>query len=357
LAELEFRDQALKKEASMKRAAIWILAALLGVTGLCLPAAAKDYLYVPCVNTLHIIDCETDTVVKTVSYNDYIVACMPSPDGKRFYMNSWHSVYAVDTETNQIVDRFDFWSDLNRVVVMGGIAVSPDGNYLYLSASITKKKLNIPRLNVLPPQLVVYDIRKRQVAKSFEIPPTCTALVAPPDDPDHVILLAQDVFKLNLKDGKLEKILGVLHPEAGKPGLNALAIWNNWSPGKNPFVSMPAYSTQDLFYVLIDKNGKLTLLKGAEVFFAYSTTVSPDQKNIYAVMDEVYKVDFETGKTLAMDPLERGTCYALALTSDGKKLYVGPSGPDLSVYDTATMKRIGIIPLKGDGVMTSLITK
>jgi hypothetical protein len=45
------------------------------------------------------------------------------------------------------------------------------------------------------------------------------------------------------------------------------------------------------------------------------------------------------------------------VTSDGKKIYVGPGGPDLSVYDTATMKRMGIIPLKGDGVIASLITK
>jgi hypothetical protein len=58
-----------------------------------------------------------------------------------------------------------------------------------------------------------------------------------------------------------------------------------------------------------------------------------------------------------MDPLERGTCYNVAVTSDGKKIYVGPGGPDLSVYDTATMKRMGIIPLKGDGLIASLITK
>jgi hypothetical protein len=341
----------------MKRAAIWIMAAVLGVAGLCGPAAAKDFLYVPCVNNLHIIDCDTDTVVKTLTYNDYIVGCIPSPDGKRFYMNSWHAVYAVDTQTNQIVDRYDFWSDLNRVAIMPGIAVSADGKLLYMSASITKKKLNVPRLNVLPPQLVVYDMTRKEVVKSFDIPPTCTALVAPPDDPDHLILLAQDVFKLDLKSGQVEKILGVLHPEEGKPGLNALAIWNNWSPGKIQFVSMPAYSPDSLFYMLIDNKGQLTLQKGEEVVFAYSSMVSPQQEYIYAVMDEVYKIDFKTGKTLAMDSLERGTCYSLGLTSDGKKLYVGPAGPDVSVYDTATMKRIGIIPLAADGVVSSIISK
>jgi DNA-binding beta-propeller fold protein YncE len=263
----------------------------------------------------------------------------------------------VDTQTNQIVHVHEFWSDLNRVTIMPGIAVSPDSKFLYMGVSITKKKLNIPRLNVLPPQLVVYDVRKKQMTKNFEIPPTCTALVSPPGDPDSVILLAQDVFKLNLKNGKITKMLGVLHPEAGQPGLNALAIWNNWSPGKNGMVSVPSYSAEALFYMLIDKKGNLRMQKAEEIIFAYSSTISPDSKYIYAVMDEVYKVDMKTGKTLAMDPLERGTVYSVAVTSDGKKLYVGPGGPDLSVYDTATMKRMGIIPLKGDGLIASLITK
>ena len=327
------------------------------LVGLASPVMAKDYLYVPSSNNLHIIDCDTDTVVKTISFNDYIVGSIPSPDGKRFYMNSWHAIYEVDTQSNQIVDVHEFWSDLNRVTIMPGIAVSPDSKFLYMSVSITKKKLNIPRLNVLPPQLVVYDVRKKQMVKNFEIPPTCSALVSPPDDPDSVVLLAQDVFKLNLKNGKLTKLLGVLNPEEGKPGLNALAIWNNWSPGKNGFITLPAYSADALFYMLIDRKGNISMKKAEEVIFAYSGTVSPDSKYIYAVMDEVYKIDMATGKTLGMDPLERGTCYNVAVTSDGKKIYVGPGGPDVSVYDTATMKRLGVIPLKGDGVVASLITK
>jgi DNA-binding beta-propeller fold protein YncE len=203
----------------------------------------------------------------------------------------------------------------------------------------------------------VYDVRKKQMVKNFEIPPNCASVVSPPDDPDSVILLAQDVFKLNLKNGKITKILGVLNPEAGKPGLNALAIWNNWSPGKNGFITVPAYSADALFYMLIDRKGEISMNKAEEIIFAYSSTVSPDSKYIYAVMDEVYKIDLKTGKTLGMDPLERGTCYDVNLTSDGKKLYVGPAGPDLSVYDTATMKRLGIIPLKSDGTLASLITK
>lgn len=338
-------------------AQLLVVVGLLTLFGLSETVAAKDYLYVPSSNHLQIIDCDTDTIIKIVRFNDYIINGIPSPDGERYYMNAWQSIYAVDTESNEIVDTYHFSTDLNRVAVMPGFAVSPDSRYLYLSVAITKKKLNIPRLNVLPPQLVVYDTRKKRIDRSFEVPHACTAVVSPPGDKDHVILLAQDVFKLNVRNGKLTKILGVLYPEEGEPGLNALAVWNNWSPGRKGRVSLPAYSLDEMFYLQFDKRGELTKLKAKEVVLAYSSIVSPDLKYIYAAMDEVYKVDLKTGDTLAMDVLERGTCYAVAITSDGRKLYVGPGGPDLSVYDTATMKRIGMIPLKADGVTTSLISR
>ena len=331
---------------------------MLAVLGVCWPAAAKDYLYVPGPNMLSIIDCETDTVAKTVPYSGFIVNATPSQDGKRYYMNNWRVIYVLDTQTDQIIDTHEFWSELNRVYIQPGIAVSVDGNYLYLSLVIAKKKLNVPRLNVMPPQFAVYDLKKREIVRSFDIPPCCNAVITLRDDPDHVILMAQDIFKLNVKDGKMTKIKGVLHPEEGQPGLNSLVIWNNWSPGDHGIFCNGVYSTDgNLFYMMIDKKGNLSMLKGEDVIMAYSSVISPDKKFVYSVMDEVYKVDLQNGKTLAKDPVERGTCYGTALTADGKKLYVGPAGPDLTVYDTATMKRLGVISLKSDGCVTHRISK
>jgi hypothetical protein len=340
------------------RRALASVAAVLGVLGLFLPAMAKDYLYVPGPDLLSIIDCETDTVVKTVRYEGYIVDATPSQDGKRYYMNNWRAVYELDTKTDRIVHKHEFWSELNRVYIQPGIAVSVDGNYLYLSLVIAKKQLNVPRLNVLPPQLAVYDLKKREIIRSFEIPPCCNAVVTLRDDPDHVILMAQDIYKINVKDGKLTKVKGALYPEEGEPGLNALVVWNNWSPGDHGIFCTGVYGTDgNLYYLMIDKKGGLSMLKGEDVIMAYSSVISPDKKYVYSVMDEVYKVDLQTGKTVASDVVERGTCYGSAITADGKKLYLGPGGPDLSVYDTATMKRLGVISLKTDGCVTHRISK
>ncbi len=113
-----------------------------------------------------------------------------------------------------------------------------------------------------------------------------------------------------------------------------------------------------MFYMIIDGKGKVRMLEAADHFAPiYSSIVSPDTKYLYAAMDELYKVDMKTGQALAFDHLARGTVYSLATTADGKKIYAGPAGPDLVVYDAETMKQIGMIPLKSDGVAMTRITK
>lgn len=329
------------------------------VLGLCMPAAAKDFLYAPGANTLSIIDCTTDTVVKTLPLNDYVIGCTPSFDGKRFYINGWRNIYVVDTTTDTIVDKLEFWSDLNRVNIMVNPAPSLDGKSLYMIWAVTKKKLNVPRLTVPPWQFVIYDLQKKQVTKSFDVPFNTTAIVPIENDPQNVMLGSQDILKFNVNTGKYTVVKGQLHPEKGQPMLNNLIIWINWTPGDSGIFPTPAYGSDgSLTYILMSrKTGDLKFLKGEDINSYYSCIVSPDGKFLYGCMDEVYKVDLTTGKTVAKALAPRGTTYACAITKDGKKLYTGPSGNDIMVWDTATMKMTGFIPLKHDGIVASLITK
>jgi len=335
------------------------IAVAMAVLGLCMPAAAKDFLYAPGPNTLSIIDCDTDTVVKTLPLHDYIIGCSPSNDGKRFYICGWRNIYVVDTTTDKIVDEYQFWSDLNRVNVFGNPAPSVDGNSIYMIWCVTKKKLNIPRLTVPPWQFVTYDIKKKEITSSFDVPWNTTAIVPIQNDPENVILMSQDILKFNVKTGKYTTIKGQLHPEEGQPMLNNLILWVNWTPGDSGIFPSPAYGSDgSLTYMLIDrKTGGLKMVKGEDINVYYSNVCSPDGKYVYGCMDEVYKVDLTTGKTVGKALAPRGTTYACAVTKDGKKLYTGASGPDIMVWDTATMKMSGFIPLKSDGIVMSLISK
>lgn len=322
------------------------------------PAMAGDFIYTAVNNALQIIDCRTDTVVKTIPHNDYILSAAFSPDGKRYFMNAIHSIYAYDTATHKLIDHFNFSFDLNRVSILA-FAVSNNGKKLYLSCTIVKKKQNIPKLNVLPPQLVVFDLKTKKIVKNFEIPHNVLGVIPVENDSSHVILLGLDVHKLNLKNGKVTTELPMLHVEKTEDYKNFLLVNDNRSPGDHGIFSSPYYTAAlELGYLLIDrKTGKIDTLKGEDAWFAYSTIISPDKKYLYAVMDELVKIDMQTGKTVGFTPLERGTGYALSLTSDGKKIYAGPGGADISVYDAETLKPLGVIALAGDGKVANRLTR
>jgi len=320
-------------------------------------AGAKDYIYAMVNNAVQVIDCETDTVIKTIEFNDFIINSACAADGKRLYLNAIHSVYAVDTVTNTLVDTYPFSTELSKVSIFG-INISNDGKKLFLCCSIVKKKQNIPRLNVLPDQLVVYDIEKKQMVKNYPIPSSYSQIVVLRNDPDHLILVGQDIERISLKTGKRDMLMPFLNAKKPEDMRNCLANWQPGSPGDHGIFVNPYYDAKGEGYFFIDKNtGEMDDLRGKDVWFAYSSILSPDQKYIYAIMDELIKVDRSTGETLKVAQLETGTNYTVAVTSDGKKIYAGPGGPDISVYDAQTLELLTIIPLMSDGAASQMLSK
>lgn len=343
-----------------KLLATLLLGCMVSFSGL---ARANDFIYAPVSNALQIIDCSKDAVVKTIpAYNDFIASAAYSPDGKRYYACGWHSIYVFDTMSDKLIDTYNFSTELNRVTI-GSVAVSTDGARLYIAASIVKRKQNIPRLNVLPPQVVAFDLKKRQIIKSYEAPNAISGVFTIRKDPNHLILLGLDVYKLDLRTGKVETIMGMLNPDKGQKEVRNIILNNvNSSPGDHGLLALPYYSFSEtargMGYLIIDTNtGKLSLVKGADIWFAYSAKVSPDKKYIYAVLDELVKIDMKTGKTIKYTTAEKGTYTAVAVSPDGKKVYAGPYGADISVYDAESLKLLGVIPLEADGRVSTLISR
>lgn len=340
----------------IKNKLVWSLMIISCICCLSVPAVAKDYIFAPINNACLVIDCSTDKVIKSIPYNDYIMNSQVTKDGKRLYLNAFHSIYVIDTAKMEIVDTFKFSTELSKVTVIG-FDVSEDGEKLFLSCSITKKKQNIPKLEVLPPQLVVFDIKQKQISKSYEIPYCSMGVVTLRNDPNTLIFVSQDLVKFSLTDGKVEKMKGILRPEQGEEGKNSLCIWTGRAPGDHGIFCQNYYTPTRMGYFLVDRNtGAFTDLPGKDLWMMYSNVVSPDKKYIYGVMDELAKVNAQTGETVKAVKVKRGTAYALSLTEDGKKIYVGPSGADISVFDTETLNLITVIEISGDGADTHRIS-
>ena len=90
-------------------------------------------------------------------------------------------------------------------------------------------------------------------------------------------------------------------------------------------------------------------LKGDPVF-AYSVIFSPDRKKVYAVMDDLSVIDV-AGKTYGpVAHIKEGTSYAVNVSSDGKKVYVGAGGSSVTVYDAETLKPLKVIKMASDAM-------
>lgn len=325
--------------------------ALLILAAFQLPVLAADYIYVPTVKGLDVVNCETGQVIEGARYSDYVLNACYSPDGGRYYLNAMHSIFAVDVKTFTLVDTYKFSTEASRVTIFAS-AVSNDGKKLYLSCQITKKKQNIPKLNVLPPQFVIFDIEKKEMVQNYELPYGVHGIFPIRKDPDHAILFGLDIYKMNLKTGKLDKIMAGIHAEEGQEQRNFAAMYINNSPGDHQLFAAPYYAQSGLYYLILDMvTGEIKTFKSKEMAMPFSAALSPDKKYIYAGHDELVKVDVATGETVNATYASRGSYTSIAVSPDGKKVYIGAMGADVSIYDAETLKFETVIPVGGDAMV------
>ena len=312
---------------------------------------AKEYIFVPTVKGLDVVDCETGAVIKGARYSDYVMNACYSPDGSRYYLNAYHSIFVVDTKTFELLETLPFSTDLSRVTIFSA-AVSNNGKQLFISCQIVKKKQNIPRLNVLPPQFVIYDLGKKAIVKNYEVPYGSHGIFPIKNDPEHVILFALDVYKMNLKTGKLETIMTGIHPEEGQESRSITAGYINNSPKDHGVFAAPYYADSGLYFLMLDtRTGEIQTFKSKEMGMPFSAAVSPDKKFIYAGHDELVKVDIATGETVKATHAARGTFSSICFSPDGKKVYIGAFGADVSIYNADTLELETVIPVSGDAAV------
>jgi DNA-binding beta-propeller fold protein YncE len=340
-----------------KHKRVVFLWALVIVAAFQLPALAADYVLVPTVKGLDVVNCETGQVIEGARYSDYVLNAAYSPDGGRYYLNALHSIFAVDTKTYKMVDTYKFSTDLSRVTIFTA-AVSNDGKQLYLSCQIVKKKQNIPKLNVLPPQFVIFDLNKKEVIQNYELPYGVHGIFPIRKDPDHAILFGLDVYRINLKTGKLEMIMAGIHAEKDREPRSIVAMYTNNSPGDHQLFVAPYYAQSGLYYLILDMaTGEIKTVKSKEMAMPFSAALSPDKKYIYAGHDELVKVDVATGETVNATYAQRGSFTSVALSPDGKKVYIGAMGADVSIYDAETLKFETAIPVGGDAMVFNRLSR
>jgi len=329
-----------------------------------LTATAKDYLITASrPNTLHVIDLAARKVIHNfVIPGPGIASAIAAVDGgKVAYVLTNHneSVSGIDLDTGKQVFRADMSDGNVRVKSMLALAESQDGKLLYVYQIPTRLDRN--DYQVLPTRIAVYSTAAGIDAQPLRVfpAPRRISLLAPTAK-GNLIGLGWDLYLFNPATGAIEKTFPLRHWQRhglGEP--DVLDFWPQFErahmlstpyyvPRTDVAATAPDAEEVGVMSFDLDKETMATTEVGAADVGLFSSVVNPVDKNeVFAMMNQLCKIDLAAGKIVQRANLKR-THYAINISSDGKELYLGGATNIVSVYDAGNLKKLAEIDLPGD---------
>lgn len=327
-------------------------------------AAARDYLVVASrPNRLHVIDLAARRVANTFEIPGKGVAStitLPK-DGKVAYVltNRNESVVGIELESGRQVFRADMSEPGVRVKSMFAVAVSQDGKQLFVHQIRTRIKDD--EYEVLPTRIAVYRTADGVGATPVRVfpAPRRIGMLATGPHSNRFVALGWDMYVIDAVTGKIDKTFPLRHWKRegmGEPDL--LAFWPQYeqtgvfsapyyAPRTNVEPTSPeAFQLGMLTFDLETEKMEVAEVANAETAI-FSSVVNPMNRNeVFAVMNQVSKIDLAARKIVKQAPSDR-SYYAMNISSDGKELYLGGATDVVSVYDSATLQKTAEIAIPG----------
>ena len=331
-----------------------------------LPAQAKDFIITGVKpNKLVVIDARARKVVKTITIPKAApgpVTIATSPDGKIAYVvvNRWESVSGINIETGKQVFRADLSGGDERVKIMFGIDVSPDGKELAIYESPVK--LGLGEYKVQPTRISIYDTATSKRLRSIPAPRQVTILMYSKDG-TKLYGMGRALYVIDPADGTILKRHETQKwTRANYSPPDILDVWSQFEQAgvfSTPYYAVrtdkkpedpKAYITGILTLDLTTGEFKLKDVENTDIFY-FSTVVSPTNPNhVFGVYNNLSKFDISKGKALKRIDLDH-SYYDINISTDGTEVYVGGTMSDITVYSAATLKKLGRIKMPGGANM------
>ncbi|HEY6001488.1 MAG TPA: hypothetical protein VIV57_01360 [Anaeromyxobacter sp.] len=315
------------------------------------PAQAKDRFYHLGQGMIQVIDGDRDAIVAKIPLRGWTREAAVTSDKKFMYVTaSRHLIHKVSLAEDKVVATVDVSGDgWDRFIY--GFTMAGDDRTAY--AAMMSRTTRDGEAVVGAPVVAQVDLASGKIVRSVEVPWGVARLVTVKGG-QQVYAIGKDIYKIDAAGGALKVVETV--PMFEKKW-NILPFWEyGWESGG---LAAANYYTPDIMGLLTvdEKTGDITdiPIQGDPVL-AYSVILAPDRKTAYAVMDDLSVIDLENRKYGPVVPLEQGTSYAVNLSSDGKKIYVGSAGASVTIFDAATLKRLKVLQLASDGMDLRRVT-
>jgi hypothetical protein len=297
----------------------------------------------------------------------------------------------VDFESKKVISSFSLADPRTRVRLQAnaanilgagtgarfsGIAVDPNGRYLYTTMRNVVKELDQYRID--QPQFVAIDLQDQKIAKAWPFPKDINqgfgfnATYKVSGDGKRLYVFQENILVFDLETFKQIDTIQLAQPPF--PGASPYRLAASDDPFDAPDSVTSVFTAVD---PVVHKGtiglAKLDLTTRKVDYFPIGPLLpmqgfqlSPDRKRGYSVMPKIstggnretewWVWDLEQHKVVKKKDLDaRPTGLRFAVSSDGKKLYFYGGGSTLEVFDADTLESRKVVYLNKD-TTTNLIT-
>ena len=339
---------------------------------------------------LLIIDEGKEDVVGEVPLGGIPRTVALSSDKKKLYIVSTQMLLeTVDLDAKKVTSSFSLSDSRTRVRITAnapaimegggarysGIAVDPQGRYLYTTMRNVVKELDQFRID--PPQFVAIDLREKKIAKAWPFPKEMNqgfgfnATYKVSADGKQLYVFQENILIFDLDTFKQVDTIELAQPPF--PGASPYRLAASDDPFEAPDSVTSVFTAVD---PIVHKGtmglAKIDLATRKVDYFPIGPTLpmssfmlSPDRTRGYSVMPKIstggnresewWVWDLQNHKVIKKQSLDaRPTGTRFAVSSDGKKLYFYGNAT-VEIFNAETLESSKIMYLNKD-TTTNLIT-
>jgi DNA-binding beta-propeller fold protein YncE len=314
-----------------------------------------------------------------------------SADRKKLYVITTQMVFdIVDLEARKEIASFTLADARSRPRIQAtapnrinpgengrfsGLAVDPQGRYLYTTMRSVVKELDQYRID--PPQFVAIDLQEKKIAKAWPFPKELdqgfgfNATYKVSSNGKLLYVFQDDVLVFDLDTFHQVDRIELAQPPY--PGASPYRLAANEDAFDSPDSVTSVFTAVDdivhkgtLGMAKIDLNShKVDYFPIGPLLPMMGFQVSPDRKRGYSVMPKIgvganrltewWVWDLEKHQVIKKKEFDSRPTFRFSVGGDGKRLYLYGAGSTLEIWDAETLESKKLIYLNKD-TTTNLIT-
>ncbi len=312
---------------------------------------------------IHVVDEETLSLIDTIPTQNGIVGRLVVSDNReRIYVTdaTYEHVEVIDLATRKSIDQFTLNDGNRRFRIRGGFAVNPQETYALIIGSSRIRQAD--RYEIHSNVIIRYDLKNHEVMDTIPWPgdyerTRATFRFSP--DGSLAYFMAEDMIVLETEN--FTEVDRWAISEEAEPGRGMVRPSFGSSYYEEPgFFTGLVRMTDPINNRRMMGIARVNLAEREMDFYTLGPNqpvnrfaMAPGGKKAWALYNEVghyefWAIDLEEGRVTHREPFAGRSRMGLAVSSNGKYLYIHVAGNTIDVYDSETYELLKTVDVGGD---------